>query len=187
MLSGTAAAQSKPGGRIKPITVCDVLANLKEYNGKTVAVVGRLDEVNGLFDGRAFLAEDRCEHPLVTEGYVWPNRILIWRYWEEPLPKPPNDNPEVDRSTLLQKLSLVKKTTELHVHKVRLPKSYGVTTQNEWDIAYGIIYSADTLKKGCTDKFGCGGFFGAPVVIVEGPNSVRNVKDEQRRNTKFSK
>ena len=181
-----AFGQSKPGERVMPVTVCEVLANLMHYNGKTVAVVGRLDQVISMFDSRAFLAEDRCENPLATDGYVWPNKILIWRYWEEGLPKPPEDDPQIDHDALIQKLSIIRITTVLHAHKASLSKSYGSTIQNEWGIAHGSIFSAANLKKGCLDKFGCGGFYGAPVVIVVGTNGVRSLKDEERRNQKKS-
>src|ERR1035438_9802027 len=76
---------------VKPVTVCEVLANLKKFNRKPVATVRRLDCSWSLTDHTCHLAQDGCEHPVRTEAYVWPNRIMLADYWEEGMPKPPSD------------------------------------------------------------------------------------------------
>ena len=183
VLPGIAIGQSKPNERAKPITVCEVLANLRDHNGKAVAVLGRLDHVVSLIDGRSFLAEDRCEHPLVTDGYRWPNKILIWQ-WEEGLPKPPQNTPEIDHETLVEKLLFVRKGTALHFYEASRREMEGRTTQDVWGSAYGSIFVATKLERGCKSQLGCGGFYGAPALIVVQPNSVRSVKDEELRHKK---
>jgi hypothetical protein len=57
---------------VKIVTVCELLENVKRYNNTVVAVVGRLDERESLIDHSEFLAQDHCEHPIVTKGHLWP-------------------------------------------------------------------------------------------------------------------
>jgi hypothetical protein len=79
LLSGLVFGQEA----VKPVTVCEVLANAKAFSGKPVAIVGRLECHWSLIDHTCYLAEGRCERPVTTEGYVWPNKILLAGYRQE--------------------------------------------------------------------------------------------------------
>ena len=62
---------------VKPVTVCEVMGDLPNYDGKDLAILGRLDCESGLIDRTCFLAEDQCERPIATAGHVWATKILI--------------------------------------------------------------------------------------------------------------
>jgi hypothetical protein len=65
-----------PGDRqseVKVLSVCDVLADLLAYRGKTIAVRG---EYVGTDEGQ-YLRGEECAKPLVTSGYVWGKRVSI--------------------------------------------------------------------------------------------------------------
>jgi hypothetical protein len=171
----------------KPVTVCEVLSDLPKYSGKDVAILGRLDCDIGLIDRTCFLAQDQCERPITTEGYDWPTKLLVGDYWEEGMPKPPSGNPQIDELTLIEKLSLLRKTTKLGLHKEPQFKTEGRTItfshfadlKDEWGIAYGRIFSTPKLKKdNCDDAVGCGGFHGAPAGLIIGSDGLRSFKDE---------
>ena len=57
-----------PGGLTTP-TVCEVLADPTAYDGKGVALMGRLDDP--AFGG-SWLSQDRCGSALITDGHKWP-------------------------------------------------------------------------------------------------------------------
>jgi hypothetical protein len=67
------SALTGPDG-VKPVTVCEVLANPGAYNGKNVALLGRLDD--SLFYG-SWLSEENCGSTLTTDGHTWPNKVWI--------------------------------------------------------------------------------------------------------------
>jgi hypothetical protein len=176
--------QPQPDQPVKPVTVCEVLGDLPKYSGKNVAILGRLDCDIGLIDRTCFLAQDQCERPITTEGYVWPTKVMIADYWEEGMPKPPSRNPQIDEPALIEKMSLIRKATKLGLHKEPQFKTEDHTmsfsvTKDEWGIAYGRIFTAPKLKRDdCGDEVGCGGFHGAPVALIINPSSLRSFKDE---------
>jgi Carboxypeptidase regulatory-like domain len=166
----------------KPITVCESLADSKKFSGEPIAIVGRIECGASLIDRVCFLTEGRCKQPVKTDGYAWPNKVLIVNYWEEGMPKPPSTVPEIDHATLLKKLSLVGKSTTLGLHKEPQFKTEGQTitfshladVKDEWGIAYGLFFTAPKLRKdSCGDEIGCGGFDGAPVALIALPNALR--------------
>ncbi len=55
----------------QPLTVCEVLDALKDYNGRLITVRG----LDTGAEGR-FLAAN-CERPLVTEDFAWPSFIEL--------------------------------------------------------------------------------------------------------------
>src|SRR5205085_626494 len=95
----------------KPVTVCESLARFNEFNGKPIAIVGRIECGTSRIDHICFLVEDRCERPVRTDGYVWPNKLLIIDYWDEGMPKPPSTAPAIDLNALVRKLSMLRKAT----------------------------------------------------------------------------
>jgi hypothetical protein len=172
----------------KPVTVCESLADPKKLSGKPIAIVGRIDCGASLIDHVCFLAEDRCEQPVRTEGYTWPNKVLIMNYWEEGMPKPPSTIPEIDQATLLKELSLVGKSTALGLHKEPRfeTEGRGITfshladVKDEWGIAYGLFFTAPKLRiEGCGDEIGCGGFDGAPAALIASPDALRQLTNDK--------
>lgn len=168
----------------KPVTVCESLADPKKFSYRPVAIVGRIECGASLIDVVCFLVEDRCEQPVRTDGYAWPNKVRIVNYWEEGMPKPPSTMPEIDQAMLLKKLSLVGKSTMLGLHKEPRFKTEGqnitfshlADVKDEWGIAYGLFFTAPKLKKdGCGDEIGCGGFDGVAVALITLPNALRPI------------
>src|ERR1700688_4711187 len=81
----------------KIVSACEVLANLNEYGNTVVAVVGRLDVTGVIYDRRYYVSQDRCGSSLITENYLWPNKILIWTTHEKGFPNPPTDKPDLNQ------------------------------------------------------------------------------------------
>jgi hypothetical protein len=170
--------------KAKSITVCEALANRENLSGKPVAIVGRIDCSRSLIDEVCFLAEDRCQQPVTTDGYAWPNKVLIIDYWEEGMPKPPATSPPVDQQILSKKLSLVRKSTTLGLHwEPRFRRvgdaitfSHYADAKDEWGIAYGLLFTPARLRKdNCGDEIGCGGFNGAPIALITNPHALQEL------------
>ena len=180
VLCGTAFGQSKSDDHAKPITVCELLRDAHKYRGKTLAVLGRLDCGHSLIDNPCFLAEDQCEPTSATAGNVLPDKVAIVS-WEQGMPKPPAVFPQINQTTLIQKLSLVRKATKLGLHKEPQFKTAGRTftfshfadTKDTWGIAYGRVFSTANLKSE--------NFDGAPVVLITGVG-IRSLNDEDYPN-----
>jgi hypothetical protein len=173
---------------VKPVTVCEVLGNPKAFSGRPVVIVGLLECDWSVIDHTCYLAEDRCDRPVTTEGYVWPNKILLAGYWEEGMPRPPTRKPKVDSAAVFQKIQFLRTTTTLGFHKEPRFKTEGDTitsfemtdVKDEWGVEYGNLFTARTLKKdGCdSDEVGCGGFQGAPVALIMKSEALQTYKDE---------
>ena len=170
--------------QVKIVSACEVLANLSEYGNAVVAVVGRLDVTGVIYDRRSYVSQDGCANQIVTENYVWPNKILIWTVHEKGLPNPPNDKPELDRSLLAEKVAGMKGTTSLGLrNEFRADKNgqlVNFIVQNEWVVAYGHTYYSPhlTTAESCKE-FGCDGFSGkAPVIITVDPKNVHTIKED---------
>ena len=95
------------------LTVCEVLGDVNRYADTAVAVVGRMERSVSLIDHYEFLSQDRCEHPAITRGHTWSNKIQIWADWEEGMPRPPSDGAKLQAAVLAAKLSFVRRTTRL--------------------------------------------------------------------------
>jgi hypothetical protein len=179
--------QPKPDQPVKPVMVCEVLGDLLKYRGKNLAILGRLDCGDSLIDRNCFLAEDQCERPVITEGYVWPSRVFVGEHWEEGMPKPPSGTPQIDEPTLIEKLSLLRKTTKLGFHEVPMFKTKGRTitfwkfgnVKDEWGVAYGNVFSASKLERdSACEEMGCRGILGVPAALIIGSDGLRSFKDE---------
>jgi hypothetical protein len=173
---------------VKPVTVCDVLADLKRFSGKPVAIAGRLDCSWSLTDHTCHLAEDKCDRPVVTQGFVWPNKITLMENWEEGTPKPPTESPEIESAAVLQKLSLISQTTLLGFHKEPLFRTKDSTiiysrmadVKDVWGAAFGLLFTTPNLKKdGCGEELGCGGFDGAPAALIINAGSTHTYDDSE--------
>lgn len=164
--------QSKADGRVTVVTVCEVVDNPKLYADSPVAVVGGLESSGYLIDHYEFLFQGGCEHPVTSEGKVWPNKILIWPYSEEGFPKAPIHRPELRLDIVRAKLSMVRKTTKLGFHG-------HANAPNEWIVVYGRICSTPNLgKKDCGIAPGCRGFDGAPLAIMAAPYHIYRVRKD---------
>ena len=91
-----------------PLTVCEVLQDLKASQGKSIAVLGRW---SGSPEGEGeSLSEVDCARPVKTKGFTWPNALSL--EWD------PHSPLELDVSAMNQeavaaKLQAVKRTTKL--------------------------------------------------------------------------
>jgi len=110
-------AAGQVAGQTRVLTVCEVLGNLPHFANTVVAVLGRLESSVSLTDHDQFLSQDRCDHPVITQGRVWSNKIQLWTGWEKGMPKPPRDRPKLEVSVIASKLSIVRQTTELGSHR----------------------------------------------------------------------
>ena len=63
ILPGALFAQEK----VKPLTVCEILADTKRFGSTPVAVLGRLDCPSSI-ENACYLVEDRCDRPVVLAG-----------------------------------------------------------------------------------------------------------------------
>ena len=152
------------------VTVCEVLGKVDRYPGADVGVVGRLERSVSIVDHYEFLSQDRCEHPLITHGHTFPNRIEILTNWERGMPKPPRDNPRFERTRIAAKLSEVRKTTELGSHEEPQVtpdgKLHTTVVPNEWVLVYGRLVKMPLVDEDC-GAGGCGGDDVALVIIAK--------------------
>jgi hypothetical protein len=53
---------------VEPVRVCEVLAGLDAWRGKTAAVIGRYS----FRESGRFMSEEACESRLTTGSFAWP-------------------------------------------------------------------------------------------------------------------
>jgi hypothetical protein len=182
--AGIIVGQPTSSGQVKVLTVCEVLGNVTHYADTSVAVVGRMERSVSFTDHYEFLSQDRCEHPVVTHGHVWSDKIRIWTAGERGMPKLPSDRPEFEQSVVAQKLLIVRKSTKLGTHQEPQFKADGhsiVYTQdaevpNEWAIVYGRIVRVAKLNKDC-GAGGCGGD-NEPLLIIAEPYNIHGLGED---------
>lgn len=158
---------------IKPVTVCEVLANPGQFSQKPVAIVRRLGCPDVLIEHPCWLEEDNCTRPLVSDGQTWPNKIWI----EFVFPASPKSNVEINTAALIDTLSLLRKSTKLGTHRVLvIPKKDGVQDQakwsdqpDEWGMAYGRIVITKALQH----------YSGAGIALKINPNDLRSIKNDE--------
>ena len=159
---------------VKPITVCEALANYKKLSGKAVAIVGRLDCTDNIIDTHCYLTEDRCPQLFVSNGETWSNRI--WVQWKFERPYSEQASVTVDEAALKEKLTAVRASTALGTHKVmQWKKINGVAEPagwadepDTWGVGYGRIIKGRPVN-----------FFGAPVGLLTRSSDIRHVKAEE--------
>jgi YgiT-type zinc finger domain-containing protein len=184
MTTGAIIGQERSNGQVKVLTVCEVLENKTRYADTGIGVIGRMERSVSLTDHYEFLSQDRCEHPVITPGHVWSDKIQIWAAWEAGMPKPPSDRPEFDRSVVAPKLLMVRNSTKLGFHREPRFKRYGhsivdihtVEVLNEWAIVYGRILRVPDLNEDC-GAGGCGGN-NVPLVIIAEPYNIRALRED---------
>ena len=187
MITGMIVGQQRSNTQVKVLTVCEVLGNVTHYADTAVAVVGRMEWSVSLTDHYEFLSQDRCEHPLITHGHVWSDKIQIWDAWEAGMPKPPRDRPKLERSVIAPKLLIVRKTTKVRSHQELQFKADGhsvvhthsAKVPNEWAIVYGRIVRVSNLNEDC-GAVGCGGD-NVPLAIITEPYNSTDSATRRRR------
>jgi hypothetical protein len=134
---------------LQPVTVCEVLEHLADYNGKVVAVVGRFSYRR---TGR-WLDQQKCAGGKPAPG--GPERAnSLWLDYDPALaPKPPAVL-AVDSAQLVEKLGQVKAATALN----HFP--FGSSDYDTWAVAYGRVEASLAQPKG----FGYGGTSAAQLV-----------------------
>lgn len=191
VLTGTALAQHKSDdGPLKPVTVCEILANPQVFNGKNLAVLGRFS----FTDEGQWLVDDGCGTKLVTDGYTWRNLIWLDRC-HEAAPDPPSGSLILDESDLNEKLVQVRRTTQLKVQRRWVNSGIvhkdGTTestsgwrdVKDEWAVVYGRLEARNNLKppQGNGPNRYWGNGFGhlaaAPVQLVIKQNNIRTIPD----------
>jgi len=184
MTAGMIFGQTRSSAQVKVLTVCEVVGNVPLYADTAVAVVGRLERTVSLTDQSEFLSQDRCEHPVITHGHTWSDKIQIWAAWEEGMPKPPSDRPKLERSVIATKLSILRKTTKVGSHQEPQFKADGrsivyshtAEVPNEWAVVYGRIVRVANLNEDCGAD-GCGGD-NVPLIIIAEPYNIRGLRDD---------
>ena len=179
-LTGIALGQQTPDIRVQVLTVCEVLGDVDHYAGNAIAIVGRMESSVGLIDHYEFLSQDPCERPVITHGHIWPNKIQIWTFSEEGMPKPPTDKPTLDRAVVAAKLAAVRKTTKLGTHREPGLDARGHPSThlvpNDWVVVYGRIVRSPVLEKDC-GRSGCGGF-DVPLIVMTGADQVHRIRGD---------
>ena len=183
MTTGIIVGQQRSKGQVR-LTVCEVLGNVTHYADTAVAVVGRMERSASLTDHYEFLSQDRCEHPVITHGHTWSDKIQVWAAWEAGMPKPPSDRPKLERSVVASKLSILRKTTKLGSHQALQFKadghsivySHSAKVPHEWAVVYGRIVRAANLSEDCGAE-GCGGD-NVPLIIIAEPYNIRGLRDD---------
>jgi hypothetical protein len=180
MTPGITFGQQKSNGHLQVLTVCEVLGDVNRYTDTAVAVVGRIERSVSVIDHYEFLSQDRCEHPAITHGHTWSNKIQIWSDWEEGMPKPPGDVPKPQAAVLAAKLSVVRRTTKLGSHEEPRFKADGhpstTVVPNEWAVVYGRIVRSPRLDEDC-GAGGCGGD-DVPMIIIADPSEVHTLRGD---------
>ncbi len=149
------------------VTVCEVLKNLQQFNGKDVAVIGRFDATDEGF----WLSEDECGQKFTTGDRTWPNSIWIeCCHSDEPGRSKP---PVFGKEELNNKLQQLRTTTALGRRPYFVTTWSGklkwVTQDDRWLIAIGRIEGRDHYERfqGPSDVWnGFGHLAAAPIQIV---------------------
>lgn len=111
MLAALRAGDAPP---LEPLRVCEILENIKDYEGKPVAAVGRYSMRQ---NGRS-MAEEKCTLPLNSDAKVAPR-----------LP----ETVAINQARLDSKLREVRKTTSLATFR------FGSPDYDRWALVYGRI------------------------------------------------
>ena len=184
--ASVAVGQQRPSGQAKVLTVCEVLGDLTKYVDTAVIVVGRIERRASLIDQHTFLSQDRCEHPVITNGHVWLEMIEVLTPSPREKGETPSERPKLEQSIIAGKLSMVQKTTKLGVHMEPQFKAdershtilYTHTAEvpNSWGAIYGRIEGVAKLNKDCGPE-GCGGD-DQPALILAQPYNIHRLSED---------
>jgi hypothetical protein len=121
---------------LTPATVCEVLADLPSFEGKAVAVVGRLS----FRSEGSWLGEDTCGRDQGKPGSN-PSSIL-WLSLEEKSAPRFTERLEIDGSIAKTKLDAVKKHTRLGKFE------FGTPEYDRWVVVYGRVRTREAPRPG---------------------------------------
>jgi hypothetical protein len=138
---------------VKPIPVCEVLANLTAYTGKRLAVMGKF-HAGGLTDGCCALVQDRCAQNVITEakprgrgittGFAWQNQIDLVKLEVAPTEL------IFGGAELDEELRRAGIWTQLNCYKVAMRKPDGTVVtgkkRQQWAVAYGTLKTRKLLR-----------------------------------------
>lgn len=154
LAAAIALGQTNAEEPVKVVTVCDILLGGAEFNGKTVAVLGRFVSS----DEGQWLVEDECGRKVEANGAARESSVwLVPRGGpSQPIPK----MPALDQDSLKAKLVQVGKTTKLgkHLHyQCSVSISDGKRSEpvcgwpelpDQWAIAYGRVETMGDRRYG---------------------------------------
>lgn len=128
LAASTVVGQEAP---LKPVTVCEILNDLKSYDGQPVAVLGRFSFRR---EGR-WLGEDQCEAQPAGDSSRVSSRppAVLWLSLDTTSAPRTKTGYALDASTVTQKLQLVKKHTKLGQFR------FGSTDYDRWAVVYGRV------------------------------------------------
>jgi hypothetical protein len=180
MATGITFAQQNSERRVTVLSVCEVVGGVNLYADTVVAVVGRMERSTSLVDHSEFLSQDRREHPIVTTGHKFPNKIQIWTGWEQGMPMPPEDQPKLERQVLAAKVSVVRRATALGSHQEPQFSADGhpatASAPNQWAVVYGRIVRTPRLDEDC-GAGGCGGD-DVPLSIIAKSHQIHTLRSD---------
>ena len=165
----TVAASGQTAQPVEIVTVCEVLHARASFNGKVVAVIGRVSATE-----EGVWLEDRCQKPLITGNYRWADIISVrakttsLRYEADgPMSLP--DGFDFDRAVVSKKLAELE--TRLRRSKQKL---------KYWAIVYGRIDTNEELltgklRDGKVIPVGFGHLGGAPAQILSHQKDFENL------------
>jgi hypothetical protein len=176
------------GGEPPLLTVCDVLASPARYQRSSIMVVGRIRST----DEGTWLGEDKCDSPLITDGYQWPS--MLWLSCCS-VPAPRSGKSAVTDFMLWSKLAQVRKRTKLGTRQVfqgggivRDRRAVQTWTgmrdvAEQWAVVYGRFETQERLRpskaSGAATDWGNG--FGhlsaAPGQLIYQQGAIRLISD----------
>ena len=127
LLVPSVRAQEKPPTALKPLTVCEILENLKQLEGQPVAILGRFSFRS---EGR-WMSEDECPAPSADAHP--PEHSLIWLAYEPQSAPRAIGGYQMDSAAIEQKLQRIKKHTSLKQFR------FGTSDYDRWAVVYGEI------------------------------------------------
>jgi len=153
---------------ITPLTVCEILKDLKSYNGKTVAVIGRLVSTE---EGR-WLGQDACSAQLKTGDFVWSN--FVWLEYDALASSALEKGMALNLEVTSEKLNAIKRTTKIRGE------------YDSWAVVYGRLETHEPLetvlaRDGKTVYgVGFGHLGGAPAQVVYREKDIKILSDTGR-------
>ena len=145
---------------LKPVRVCEVLADLSARDGKVVAVLGRFS----FREHGRFLSEDGCERTLAAGDSAWPNALRVIFDPKSAPALPPRL--ELDAADVYQPLKLVRQRTALGKFR------FGSVDYDRWAVVFGRIEVGGAVKTGpkpaAPAQIVCGGE--SAVLVIADPD-----------------
>jgi hypothetical protein len=170
LTASVAFGQTNTEQPVKVVTVCDILLDPSNFNGKSIVVLGRLSSS----DEGSWLVEDKCDRKVDSKNGT-ASHIMVWLEQRGRGPSTPPSMPSIDQDSLKAKLEQAGQTTKLGKHiqyqctisfleKNAKPECGWPEVNDQWAIVYGRV---ETVSDG---ENGFGHLGGAPAqVVVQAP------------------